>query len=81
MRKSKYPENPIVSILREGEADVPIAEILRKHGISCPTDHPWKQKYSATGVPELHRLNALERENAKLKRMYAEPALENTMPR
>ena len=78
MRKSKFSEPQIVAILREGEAGVPVVEVLRKHGIGRPTYYLWKQKYGTAGVPELQRLNALEQEHAKLKRMYAELALENT---
>lgn len=78
MRKSKFTESQIVAVLKEGEAGVPVAEILRKHGISRPTYFNWKAKYGGTSVPELRRLRELEAENAKLKRMYAELALENT---
>ena len=77
MRKSKFSEAQIVAILREGEAGVPVAEILRKHGISRPTFYLWKSKYGRAGVPELQRLKALEQENGRLKRMYADMALEN----
>jgi putative transposase len=45
-------------------------------GISRPTFYLWKQKFGEAGVPELQRLKALEQENAKLKRMYADQALE-----
>lgn len=78
MRKSRYTEAQIVAMLREGEAGVPIVELLRKHGVSRPTYYLWKQKYGGAGVPELQRLKQLEQENAQLKRMYAEMALENT---
>ena len=78
MRKSKFSESQIVAILGEGEAGVPVAQILRKHGISHATYYNWKAKYGGTSVPELKRLKELEFENAKLKRMYAELALENT---
>jgi putative transposase len=77
MRKSKLREAQIVAILREGEAGVPVAEILPKHGISLPTFYLWKSKYGSTGVPELQRLKALEQESARLKRRYADMALEN----
>ena len=77
MRKSKFTEAPIVAVLQEGEAGMPVAELLRKHGISRPTYFNWKSKYGGTSVPELRRLKELEQENAKLKRMYAELALEN----
>ncbi len=77
MRKSKFSESQIVAILQEAEAGLPVAEVLRKHGISRPTYFAWKAKFGGTSVPELRRLKELEQENAKLKRMYAELALEN----
>jgi len=76
MRKSKFGESQIVAILKEGEAGVPVAQILRKHGISHATFYKWKSKYGGASVAELKRLRELEAENAKLKRMYADQALE-----
>ena len=77
MRKSRFTESQIVAILKQGEAGVPIAEILRQHGISKATYFQWRSKYAGASVDELKRLKELEAENAKLKRMYAELALEN----
>jgi putative transposase len=77
MRKSRFSEAQIVAVLKEGEAGVAVAEILRKHGISRNTYFNWKSKYGGKTVNELRRLRELEAENAKLKRMYAELALEN----
>jgi putative transposase len=77
MKKSKFSESQIVAILKEGEAGVPVAQILRKHGISQAAYYNWKSKYGGTSVAELKRLKELEAENARLKRMYAELALEN----
>ena len=77
MKKSSFTESQIVAILKEGEAGVGIAELTRKHGISRATYFNWRSKYSGVTVSELKRMKELELENAKLKRMYAELALEN----
>ena len=77
MKKSRFTESQIVSILKEEEAGVGIAELARKHGISRATYFNWRSKYSGVTVSELKRMKELEAENAKLKRMYAELALEN----
>lgn len=77
MKKTKFSESQIVAILREGESGVPVAQILRTYGISQATYYNWKSKYGGASVAELKRLKELELENAKLKRMYADLALEN----
>ena len=78
MRKSRFSEAQIAEILKEGESGVPINDLIRKHGISRPTYFNWRAKYGGVAVSELKRMKDLEAENAKLKRMYAELALENT---
>jgi len=78
MKKSRFTESQIVGILKEGEAGLPVAQLARKHGISAATYYHWKSRYAGAGVAELKRLRELEAENAKLKRMYADLALENT---
>lgn len=78
MRTSKFSETQIVSILNEAEAGVAVKEVCRKHGISSATYYKWKSKYGGLSVSELKRMKELETENAKLKRMYADMALENT---
>ena len=77
MRKSKFTESQIVGILGEGEAGLPVAEVCRKHGISNALYYQWKSKYSGVSVSELKRIRELESENSRLKKMYADLALEH----
>jgi putative transposase len=77
MRKSKLSETQILAVLKEVEGGRPVAEVCRKRGISEATDYNWKSKYGGATVSELRRLRELEAENAKLKRMYSDLALEN----
>ena len=78
MRKSKFSETQIVGILKEAEAGVAVNDLLRTQGISRATFFKWRSKYGGASVSDVTRLRELEAENAKLKRMYADLALENT---
>ena len=78
MMKSKFTESQIVGILAEGESGLAVGDVCRKHGISNATYYQWKSKYAGVSANELKRIKDLEAENGKLKRMYAELALENT---
>ena len=77
MRKSKFSETQIVGILKDAEGGVPVADLLRKCGVSKATFFKWRSKYGGATVADVKRLRELEAENAKLKRMYADLALEN----
>lgn len=78
IKKSRFTETQIVSILNEAEAGLPVKEVCRKHGISSACYYQWRSKYGGLGASELKRLKELEAENAKLKRLYADMALENS---
>jgi len=77
MRKSKFSESTIVTLLKEAEAGRKVADICREHGISTATFYQWRSKYGGMEASDIKRLKELQEENEKLKRMYAEMALEN----
>ena len=78
MKRSRFTETQIISILKEVDAGLSVKEVCRKQGISDATFYNWKSKYGGMSASELKRLREIEEENAKLKRMYADLALENT---
>lgn len=77
MRRSKFSETQIVAILKEGEKGRLVADICREYGISNATYYLWKSKYGGMEASDLRRMKELEDENSRLKKMYADMALEN----
>jgi putative transposase len=77
MKRSRFTETQIISILKEADAGVLVKDICRKHGISDATYYNWKSKYGGMSASDLKRLKEMEQELSQLKRMYADMALEN----
>ncbi len=75
MKKTRFTESQIISILDQLERGLPLTDICREHGISTGTFHNWKAKYSGLSINQLKRLKELEEENARLKKMYADLSL------
>ena len=77
MKKSRFTETQILSILKEADAGLKVSDICRKHGISDATYYNWKAKYGGMSASDLTRMKEMEAELSRLKRMYADLALEN----
>ena len=76
MRTSRFSAEQIVGILKEHEAGAGTVELCRRHGISVQTFYRWRQKYGGLERGEAARLKTLADENARLKRLVAEQALD-----
>lgn len=79
MKKKRFTETQIFSILKEFDAGKNILEISREHGVSKATIYNWKAKYGGMEMNELKKCKELEEENRKLKQMYTDLALDNKM--
>lgn len=77
MKKSRFTETQIVDVLKRHENGQAVADLARELGITPATFYAWRKKYAGMDATHLKRLKELEAENAKLKKMYAELALDN----
>jgi putative transposase len=76
MKSKRYTEEQIIRILREVEAGQSVAALCRQYGVSEATVHRWRSKYRGMDQGSLKRLKELEAENARLKRIVAQQAMD-----
>ncbi len=79
MKKTRYTEEQIAFALKQAETGPRVEEVCRKMGISEATFYNWKKKFGGMGVIELRRLQHLEDENQRLRRLVADLSLDKEM--
>ena len=79
MKRKRFTEEQIAFALRQAEAGTPVAQVIRKLGVSEQTFYRWKKKYAGLGVAEVRRLKQLEEENRQLKQLVADLSLDKKM--
>ena len=76
MKRKRFSEEQIITILKQAEGGLPLSELIRQHGICEGTFYRWKSKYGGLELSEAKRLKQLEDENRRLKRLVADQALD-----
>ncbi|MDI5889534.1 transposase [Halomonas rhizosphaerae] len=77
MKRNRHTEEHVITLLKAHERGVSVAELARQNGVTEQTIYRWKAKYGGMEVSEAKRLRELEAENARLKKLLAESALDN----
>lgn len=72
MKKSKFSDSQIISILKQAESGTPVPDLCREHGVSNATFYKWRAKFGGMDASLMARMKELEEENRRLKKMYAE---------
>ena len=79
MKTSRYTEAQIIAILRQAEGGVPVSELCREHGMSDASFYKWRAKYGGMDASMVSQMKAMEEENRRLKRMYADLSMQNDL--
>ena len=79
MKKSRFSEQQIAYLLKQGDDGLSVEEVCRKAGVSQQTYYRWRKKYSGLMQSEVKRLRQLEEENSRLKQMVADLSLDKAM--
>jgi putative transposase len=79
MKISRFSESQIIGILKQADSGVPVAELCRQHGMSSATFYKWRSKYGGMDASMISEKKALEDENRRLKRMFADLSMQNEL--
>jgi putative transposase len=79
VKQKRFTVEQIVAVLKQAEAGVPLAELLRRAGVSEQTFYRWKKKYVGLEVDQVRQLKQLQEENTRLKQVVADLTLDKAM--
>ena len=79
MRKRRFTVEQMIGVLKHAQVGVPVAEVIRKAGISEQTFYRWKAKYAGLEADEVRKMAQLQEENLRLKQLVAALTLDKTM--
>lgn len=75
MKKSRFTDSQIITVLKQAEGGSPVPDLCRQHGISSATSYKWRSKFGGMDVSMMSQLKELQDENRRLKKMYADAQL------
>jgi putative transposase len=79
MKKSRFTEVQIMSVLRQAEGGMAIADLCREHGISNATFYQWRSKFGGMDASMITEMKTIQDENRRLKKMFAELSMQNEL--
>ena len=79
MKTGRFSDAQIMGILKQAENGVPVSELCREHGMSSASFYKWRAKYGGMDASMVSQMKAMEAENKRLKRMYAEMSMQNDL--
>ena len=79
MKKSRFTDPQIMSVLKQAEGGLAVAELCREHGISAATFYKWRAKFGGMDVSMMAEMKTMQEENRRLKKMFAELSMQNEL--
>jgi putative transposase len=79
MKKSRFTEVQIMSVLKQAEGGMAIADLCREHGISNATFYQWRSKFGGMDASMITEMKTIQDENRRLKKMFAELSMQNEL--
>ena len=79
MKNARFTQDQIIGILKEHQAGTTATDLCREHGISDASFYKWRAKYGGMDASMISSMKAMEDENRRLKKMFAELSLQNEL--